>query len=99
MFGIDALFNGPAIIKAAATAKGIQAARLDYDPAAGVLWASLRVHGKVTSVEIPTGKVFTLDDMMAVLFPESVKAPANPAGPRAIAQPAAGIPTAATSPP
>lgn len=70
----DALLNNPAIIKAAAKAAGIQAARLDYDQAAGVLVASLKIRDQVRQHSIPTGRIFTIDEILAALF-------ADPAAP------------------
>jgi hypothetical protein len=82
MFGIDldALWNNPAIVRMAAKSSGIQAARLDIDPASGELLASLRVHGKVTQHKIPTGKTFTADEILAMLFSDPTPGQKAPTG-------------------
>ena len=69
MFGIESLLSNPAIVKAAAKSAGIQAVRLDYDPAAKVLWGCVLVNGKVTQRQIPTGRQIPLDEILAMLLP------------------------------
>ena len=69
------MLNNPAIIKATAKAAGIQAARLDYDQAAGRLVVSLKIRGKVAQHEIPTGRTFQLDEILAILFADPAAAP------------------------
>lgn len=73
MFGMDAIFNNPSLVRMAAKAAGVQAARLDYDPVAGELWASLRLKGRVHQVKLPLGRTFTIDEILALLFPDTDK--------------------------
>jgi hypothetical protein len=68
MLGMDALFNSPRLVTTAAKAIGLEAARLDQDPE-GTLWLSLKIHGRVQQAKIPTGKTFTLDEILALVFP------------------------------
>ena len=88
----DALLNNPAIIQAAVKAAGIQAARLDVDKDTGELWASLKIRGQIRQHAIPTGRIFTVEEILATLF-------ADPATPGQTKPGKLSGPTIAKSPP
>jgi hypothetical protein len=53
----------------AATAAGIQAARLDVNPTSRAVVASVKIRGRVIQRELPTGRILTIDEILAMLFP------------------------------
>lgn len=75
MFGLDSLLSSPTVVRVAAKSAGIEAARLDVNPASGELLASIKVHGHVKQVRIPTHQTFTIEEILTLLFPD----PAQPA--------------------
>lgn len=88
MFGIDKILSNPAIVRTAAKAAGIEAARLDVHPQRGELVASVKIRGQVRQYPIPTGRTFLLDEILSILFPEADQA-----------QPARETPAITASPP
>jgi len=88
MFGLDLdnLLGNPTIVRMAAKASGVQAARLDVNPASGELLASLKIHGQIKQVHIPTRRTFTIDQILAMLFADQggQKEPGRLSGPAEI---------------
>lgn len=72
MFGMD-LNAGRSIVRMAAKSAGLQTGRLDYDPQDGRLYLSVMVCGQVRQTPIPTGRVFTVDQLIEILFPVHVE--------------------------
>lgn len=68
MLGMDAIFENPTIMRMIAAKAGIEAARLDFDKARGILLASVRAHGQITQHEIPLGKTFTTAEILKLMF-------------------------------
>jgi hypothetical protein len=69
MLGLDAILSNPAIVRMAAQSAGIEAARLDVDPKTHELIASVRIRGQVAQHKIPTGRAFTIEQILTLLFP------------------------------
>jgi hypothetical protein len=71
MFGMD-LNAARTIVRMAARSAGLQAGRLDHDPQDGRLYLSVMCRGQVRQTPIPTGQVFTVDQLIEILFPVHV---------------------------
>lgn len=70
MFGMDAFLSSPGLVKMAATSAGIEAARLDVNPADQSVWLALRIRGQIRQLPVPSGKTFTIDQVIGLLFPD-----------------------------
>lgn len=83
MFGLTDILSNPAILRTAAKAAGIEAARLDVHPGTGDLVASVRIRGQVRQYQVPTGKVFTIEELLTLVYegPPAHETPAIAAGP------------------
>jgi hypothetical protein len=73
--GIDALFSSPAVVRAAAASMGLTAARLDYCEADDTLYLSIARHGQIQHIPLPTGRTFTRDQIVKLLFCDGTGAP------------------------
>ncbi|MDI6447870.1 hypothetical protein [Anaerobaca lacustris] len=62
--------SSPVAIKLALAASGVQAARIDYDQAAGEMVLSILVGERIHHHRIPTSVTYTLDEISAWLSGE-----------------------------
>lgn len=77
--------SSPAAIKLALAASGVQAARVDYDPASGEMVLSVLIGERIHHHRIPTSVTYTVDEISAWLSGEDPFQPSGePAEPPAV---------------
>jgi hypothetical protein len=67
MASMDALLTSPAVIRTAAAAAGLTAARLEYHKGSDTLYLFVAAHGQIKSVPVPCGITYTRDEICALL--------------------------------